>query len=247
VDDQREASGSGRDWVAWHRQYEDPTSGLAWRLRVIQEQVRQALEGQPSGPIRVISICAGQGRDLIGALAGHHRRGDVTARLVELDPDNTDVAHHLTRTARLDRIEIVTGDASTTSAYEGSVPAHVILACGIFGNITDADVQNTVRNLAGLAAPGATVLWTRHRHPPDLTPHIRDWFADAGFEEVSVEVFPAGTQTVGVHRLVGPTKPFQAGVKLFEFVGYDRLRHDPTPTQRPGHDGSGRPSRQPPR
>jgi hypothetical protein len=231
VDDQHEASRTGRDWVAWHRQYEDPSSGLTWRLGVIQEQVRQALEELPSGPIRVISLCAGQGRDLIGALAGHDRRADVTARLVELDPHNTDVAHQLAQNAGLDGIEIVTGDASTTSAYEGSVPAQIILACGVFGNITDADVQNTVSNLACLAAPGATVLWTRHRHPPDHTPHIRYWFADAGFEEVSFEVFPAGAQTVGVHRLVGLPKPFQAGVKLFEFVGYDSLRHDHPATE----------------
>jgi hypothetical protein len=181
----------------------------------------------PPGSVRANSLCAGQGRDLIGALAGHDRRADVTARLVELDPRNTDTAHHLARANGLDGIEIVTGDASTTSAYDGAVPAEIILACGVFGNISDSDVQNTVSNLSCLAAPGATVLWTRHRHSPDLTSHIRFWFAHAGFEEVGFEVFPAGVQSVGVHRLVGSPKPFQGGVKLFEFVGYDSLRHHP--------------------
>jgi hypothetical protein len=33
----------------------------------------------------VISLCAGQGRDLLGVLADHPRREDVRARLVELD------------------------------------------------------------------------------------------------------------------------------------------------------------------
>jgi hypothetical protein len=31
-------------------------------------------------------MCAGQGHDVLGALPDHPRRGDVTARLVELDP-----------------------------------------------------------------------------------------------------------------------------------------------------------------
>src|SRR5262249_52969254 len=151
----------------------------------------------------------GQGRDLIGALAGHRRRTDVTARLVELDPRNTEVARELARAAGIEGVEIVTGDASTTSAYEGSVPAAVHLACGIFGNATEADVHNTIGQLPCLSAPGATVVWTRHRRPPDLTLEIRQWFTQSGFEEVSFEGFPGRMASVGVHRLVDDPGPFR--------------------------------------
>ena len=71
------------------------------------------------GPLRAISLCAGQGRDLISALAGHPRRYDVRARLVELDPRNTETARQAAQAAGLPRVEVVTGDAALTDTYAG--------------------------------------------------------------------------------------------------------------------------------
>ena len=68
-----------RDWYTWHRRYDQPDSGLARRLAAVQEQIRRALEAVPPGPLHAVSLCAGQGRDLIGVLARHRRREDVTA------------------------------------------------------------------------------------------------------------------------------------------------------------------------
>jgi hypothetical protein len=53
-----------------------------------------------------------------------------------------------------------------------------------------------------LCAPGGTVIWTRHRRPPDLTPLVREWFAAAGFAEVAFEAPETGSTLigVGVHR-----------------------------------------------
>jgi hypothetical protein len=54
-----------------------------------------------------------------------------------------------------------------------------------------------------LCAPGATVIWTRHRRPPDVTPRIRAWFTDAGFREVAFETLDTATPlAVGVGRLL---------------------------------------------
>ena len=77
---------AGRDWRAWHDAYDHPGSSLAQRLRVVQARIVGALDAAPPGPLRAISLCAGQGRDLIPVLARHPRGRDVTARLVELDP-----------------------------------------------------------------------------------------------------------------------------------------------------------------
>ena len=76
----------GRDWHAWHDAYDDPGSSLAQRLAVVQARIAAALDVAPPGPLRAVSMCAGQGRDLIPVLASHPRGRDVTARLVELDP-----------------------------------------------------------------------------------------------------------------------------------------------------------------
>jgi len=69
----------------------------------------------------VISICAGQGHDLLGPLQQHPRRDDVLARLVELDVQNVGIARGVAREAALSRVEIVTGDASVSDAYAGMV------------------------------------------------------------------------------------------------------------------------------
>src|SRR5208282_3061096 len=71
-----------RDWYAWHHDYDDPDTALAQRLAAVQAQVRTALDAAPPGPLHAVSLCAGQGRDLIGVLADHSRRADVLARLV---------------------------------------------------------------------------------------------------------------------------------------------------------------------
>ena len=73
----------------------------------------------------------------------------------------------------------------STDAYEGAVPADLVLVCGVFGNVPPDSIENTVRRLPQLCAPGATVIWTRHRRKPDLTPRIRGWFRAASFVEVS--------------------------------------------------------------
>ena len=208
-----------RDWRAWHRDYDAPGSRLAQRLVVVQGLLRDAIDRLPPGPIRVISACAGEGRDLLGVLADHPRATDVRARLVEVDTElaATAAAH------APPGVDVVCGDASTTSAYAGAVPADVVLVCGIFGNIADADIHNTVRSIAMLCAPGATVIWTRHRRPPDLTVDVRRWFAEAGFEEVAFVGSDDALFGVGAHRLTGPPLPFAPDVKLFTFVDFDAL------------------------
>ena len=64
------------------------------------------------------------------------------------------------------------------------VPAELVLLCGIFGNITSADIQRTIATSPQLCRTGATVIWTRHRGEPDLVPTICDWFEARGFERV---------------------------------------------------------------
>jgi hypothetical protein len=208
---------TSRDWHDWHRPYDDPASSLARRLLVVQRYIRAALDRQAPGPVRVISMCGGQGRDLFGALANHPRRGDVVGCLVELDERNVAAARLAAAAAGMDSVEIRTGDAALTDAYSDIVPADLVLACGIFGNVTDEDVARTVACLPQLCDTGGTVVWTRHRKPPDLTVDIRRWLSEQGFEEVAFEGPPDAAFGVGAHRLVAPRSPLRPGVRLFTF------------------------------
>jgi hypothetical protein len=198
---------------------------LRCRLGIVQRHIRATLYSAAPGPIRVISVCAGQGHDLIGALDGHPRAHEVQARLVELDPHNCDAA----RAVAPPGVEVLTGDASVTDAYDGAVPAELAIVCGVFGNISDADIRNTIQTLPSLCAPGATVIWTRHRRPPDVTADTRKWFDDTGFNEVAFEGPDGFIFGVGVNRLARDPEPFAHGVKMFDFVGSDQNWHNGKP------------------
>lgn len=204
-------------WATWHRGYSDPDSDISRRLIHVQRRLSDALDAVPAGPIPLISLCAGEGRDVIGVLPTHPRRDDVTARLVELDPGVAAIARTSAAEAGLDAVEVVTGNAAELSAYTGLVPADVVLACGIFGNVTEADIRNTVNGLPQLCNPGATVLWTRHRRDPDLTPTIRSWFRAAGFDDVGIDTEDGRWFTVGSQRFTGATPPLDTSATLFEF------------------------------
>jgi hypothetical protein len=202
---------------------DDPESALSRRLAVVQGYLRQELDHRPAGAIGVISLCAGQGRDLIEVVANHPRREDVRARLVELDPRNVAFARMSASAARLNATEIVQRDAGTTDAYAGAVPANIVLSCGVFGNITGEDILRTIQAFPCLCAAGAAVIWTRNRLPPDLTPKIRGWFQENGFDEEAFSV-PDGTVFgVGVHRLAREPQEFEPGRRVFTFVGYDQI------------------------
>jgi hypothetical protein len=204
------------EWVEWHEGYR-PGSPLARRLAVVQDLIRTALDACPPGAIRVISMCAGDGRDVLGVLEDHPRGSDVIGRLVELDTDLA--AHGRERSAGISpAIEVVDGDASLTSAYAGVAPADILLVCGVFGNVTDEDIEDTVNRLPTLCAPGATVIWTRGTFEPDLTPTIRGWFEAAGFSELAFVAIPDTTAAVGAARLTVSPRAFEPDVRLFTFL-----------------------------
>ncbi len=154
------------DWVQWQRLYDTPERVVAQRLLIVQRLIRDFLESCACDEVKVVSICSGQGRDILGVLADHPGRPPVSGRLIELDPTNTVEAARRALEAGLGRIEVVTGDASVTDAYAGAVPADLVLVCGVFGNIPDDDVHRTIDALPQFCARDATVIWTRHRGPP---------------------------------------------------------------------------------
>jgi hypothetical protein len=207
-------------WERWHDAYEDPASPLTVRLRLVQDAVRDVLDRAPAGLVRVISMCAGQGRDVTDVVAGHPRASDVRALLVEMDPGLVAFARSRARTAGVgDQVSVVEGDASSAGSYAGAVPADLILICGVLGNIDLDDIATLVSALPTLCAPGATVVWTRHRRPPDRTPAVRELFASAGFTEHSFSAPDPYVLGVGRSTLAVPPGVFDPSRRLFTFVG----------------------------
>jgi hypothetical protein len=205
------------DWAAWHESYSEPDSLLAQRLRVVQALIVEFLDSR-DGSSRVISLCAGQGRDLLDVLVHHPRADSVSARLIELDPKLATKAEQRARDAGLPGVEVIVADASCTDAFVGAVPADLVLACGVFGNLSDSDVERTVQAMPELCAEHGVVIWTRHTWPPDLTPQIRGWFGEGGFSERHFVSPGPESYAVGMNELHAPPRPMQAGQRLFTFI-----------------------------
>jgi hypothetical protein len=185
------------DWAAWHALYDDPSSFLNVRLRHVRQHLTEAI-GSALGPLRLVSLCAGQGRDVLGVLADHPRRDNIHAVLVESDPRNAEEARQAVARAGLRQVEVRETDAATVAGFADMLPADVLLLCGIFGNISDEDIKFTVQAASSMCRPGGTVIWTRHRRPPDVTPRIRAWFAESGFDEVAFDVLNTSDRLMGV-------------------------------------------------
>ena len=213
-------SNDERDWLAWHQPYDDPSSSLARRLTTVREELRRALD-ERTGAIHVISMCAGQGRDVLPVVATHPRRQEISALLVELDPRNVEVAIDYASAHGLGHIRILQADAALTDAYASAAPADVVLVCGVFGNITNEDVRRTIAILPSLCAPGATVIWTRGRSNEtdrDIAEDVRGWFASAGFTEVAFYAPRVIGFRVGVCRLTAAPRPFERSIRMFQFA-----------------------------
>jgi len=136
------------DWSAWHDDYRDPDSPLSQRLRVVQGHISDWLDGTAPRPVTAVSMCAGDGRDLLEVLGQRLDATRLTATLVEWD----------------------------------------------------------------------LLVWTRHRRQPDRTPQIRDWLAEAGYQELSFTAPDNRVFSVGAHRYMGDPVPLRAGEQLFTFL-----------------------------
>lgn len=208
-------SGSGTNWVDWHGPYQDVAPPLSRRLHIIQTHVRTWLDDRPAERLRALSLCSGDGRDLIEVLAARPDADRVSATLIEVVSDLADRAR--ARASDLTGVTVRTADAGDPGSYADCAGADLVLLAGVFGNISDADVEQTINTLPMLCGPGAQVIWTRHRREPDLTPSIRSWFERAGFVERSFTAPADAHFTVGVHDFTGTRALWNPPRPMFTF------------------------------
>jgi hypothetical protein len=214
-----------RDWLGWHDDYNDPESSLSRRLTVVQEYLERGLSeapAEPDGHRRLISLCAGDGRDTLPVLARHVQGPRVHAVLTELDPELTDRARATATRLGLARVDVRTGDAGSADTVLDAAPAHIVMACGVFGNVSDQDVRRTIAALPALLVAEGIVIWTRGSggKDPDPSEDVRDHFEDHGFHEMAFTRPDDARFRVGMHQLTTAPAPAEQLVhtQLFSFA-----------------------------
>lgn len=216
------------DWFEWHKLYEK-REPLKRRLELTCQQISDCLNLSPSGEIRVISVCAGDGRDLIGALKGHHRERDVRARLVELDTRLIERGREEAARAGLSaQLEFLNDDATSSGAYEGIAPANLVLLCGMLGLLDEASTLQLVQHLPALCQSGGFIIWTRNLNYSNGNSHaalFRSLLHQSAFEKVRLQTtsrkrfFRRSSQgrfIVSTYRYQGEPADLPLNQKLFE-------------------------------
>lgn len=203
--------------MAWHEAYEDPTSSLSRRRDVVRSRLREALAAVDADSPRLLSLCSGDGSDLIPVLATVRRA--VRATMVEYDTLLAGRARDAAAAAGLSTLEVRQGDAGDPAVFDDVLPVDVLMLCGIFGNVEHATVRNTVAQAPCMLAPGGWVIWTRGGSDPDRRPEVRRWFEEAGLPEATFDGAPE-PYGVGVNRLPldAPASPALSTERLFTFV-----------------------------
>lgn len=207
-----------RDYLRWHDDYADPNSNLSARLRRVRSLIAAELAARP-GPIRLLSLCAGDGRDILGVL--DEKPADVprlTGRLVELSPQLADAADAHVH-ALGSPLQALQADAGDPQNVLGAIPADLVLLVGIMGNISDDDVLHLVGAAASLCAPHAYLIWTRGGQYADLNTRIDARLAAAGFTDRQFLTEPAHQYGIGTARWPDQRPPpLPLDRRLFTFV-----------------------------
>jgi hypothetical protein len=208
-----------KDWVAWHGAYDDPSSSLARRLEVVRQRLGAVLDARATQPQRLLSLCAGDGRDVIPVLAVRRASSPVSALLIEKDGELARRAAEAAASANLASVEVRCADAGDPSSFNDVLPVDVLLLCGIFGNVEYGQVKAIIEVVPRLLSDDACVIWTRGASEPDRRPELRRWFRETGLAEVSFDGAPERFG-VGVNRLLRPRSdtPRQLPSRLFTFA-----------------------------
>jgi hypothetical protein len=206
------------DWLVWYEGYETYGSELAQRLAVVRQLLDETVASVDQTSLRVLSICAGDGRDVLPVLARWRERKEIHGWLIELEPELAKRARLYARAQELGHVDVVCADAASPVNLLGAIPADLILLCGVFGNVSDGDVRQLVESLPSMCASAANVVWTRHRRHPDLTPTIREWFATVGFAERAFRSPGTARFSVARHQMVVPPRRQPLRDPLFTFL-----------------------------
>jgi ubiquinone/menaquinone biosynthesis C-methylase UbiE len=207
------------NWSGWPElAYQRPN--YRERLRVVQEQLAECLDQAPHNPLRLLSICAGDGRDVIGVLQSHRRREDVEAYLVELNGQSVSEGVKNVRGSGLENVvKFIHADATEYSTYKNLAPCDIVLICGVWGHVTANERANLIHALALFCKPSGKVIWTRKISKGEhMLKVVQSQFDEASWTLVRQSSTSDNKWAVCTYRYHGPALEVPANGRIFSFA-----------------------------
>lgn len=207
-----------RIWSGWPEEAYQRES-YRQRLGEVQKHLGLSLDAAPTGSLRILSICAGDGRDVIGVLRVHQRRGDITAWLVELNRRSVAAGIRAASIARLENSgRFLNEDATLCRTYQNIGPSDIVLVCGVWGHVPPHERGRLVQGLASLCKPGAAVIWTRGVSQGMVRlQEIQVRFASPSWEQVRVSLTPDQRWAVATNCFRGSPIDAARSGQFFQF------------------------------
>lgn len=201
---------------SWHDNYEDKKSSPYKRTLMVKKLIVDYLINKNN--ITILSICAGQGRDILTSL-----NEDTSAYLIDVDKECVDYAQSYVNKNDLNNVFVIEADASLISTYiDNNVPkADLILICGVFGHLSLEDINLTAQSLKQLIKPDGSVIWSRNKFDKDITEEVRDSFKLAGYEEEAFISPEKELFSIGMHKLIEDTIEPIYDLKMFDYIEFD--------------------------
>ena len=189
------------------------------RLLAVQEHLAECLDFALHSPVQILSICAGDGRDVIGVLRSHPRPKNAAAWLVELDRQSVAAGvRHATSVGLEHAVTFLNDDATDFATFTNIPPSDIVLVCGVWGHVPVAERARLVRALAAFCKPNGAAIWTR-----GLTlglaqlREIQSQFVGPSWEEVRLQFTPDNRWGVATHRYRGPPVERPTSGRIFNF------------------------------
>jgi 2-polyprenyl-3-methyl-5-hydroxy-6-metoxy-1,4-benzoquinol methylase len=200
-------------WYDWHiEKHSDPNSYTSQRMTdiglVIEEYLKDTVHRS-----NIVSVCAGQGLDLIPILRQYPNSAD--AYLIDIEQQNID---HINKISTgLEGIHTYAADATVSNTYiNNKIPrANLLLVCGVFAHLTSEDQSIFIQNMRSLLKPGGYVIWTRI---DEYLNDIHEKFENNGYKKIDLSHINLSTGSVGMSRLKESIKTLHPDKQIFNFL-----------------------------
>jgi hypothetical protein len=176
----------------------------------------------------LVSVCAGDGRDVIQVLSGELSELPVRALLVESEPELARRGEAQAVSAGVsDRVLFRCRDATRMESYQGYVPADVLVMAGVLGNVPSRAYPDLARTAATLLRRGGFLLWTQRRFSGAIDAEYREFRAALAANQF-LSMFadetlagPGGVSYLVATEQLATTPPEPAKDPLFQFSDFD--------------------------
>jgi hypothetical protein len=146
-------------WNDWHIIYDDKESAPYKRSLLTQQLINNYLISHKKNII-ILSICSGQARDILPAIAGREDKDRITTYLLDIDKDCLEYAQEYACIHDIPNVHTINKDASLKESYDDIPKADLIVICGLFGHLVPEDIATTASFLAHISDNDAHVIWS---------------------------------------------------------------------------------------